>query len=84
MITVLVLSTSNCSSCKKAKTMLERMQKDIRMNIEEYDIMAHPGLLQKYPIMSMPGIVINGKLEFTGLPDEKKLREKLLNAREDR
>jgi len=28
--------------------------------------------------MSAPGIVINGKLEFTGVPSEKKLREKVL------
>jgi len=28
--------------------------------------------------MSAPGIVIDGKLEFTGLPSEKRLKEKLI------
>ena len=35
-------------------------------------------LLQKYQIMTSPGIIIDGKLEFTGVPSEKKLKEKLV------
>lgn len=82
MIEILILSTPNCSSCKKARAMLEGMQKEIPMHIGERDVLAHPELLQRYPMMAAPGIVINGKLEFIGVPDEKKLREKLLNAKE--
>jgi hypothetical protein len=33
--------------------------------------------LEKYPIFTAPGIVINGKLEFTGIPKKEKLIEKL-------
>lgn len=40
---------------------------------ELIDITANPGILQKYPIMSAPGVVINGKLEFVGVPKEEEL-----------
>jgi hypothetical protein len=37
----------------------------------------NPEMLQKYPIMTAPGVVINGKLEFMGVPKEKDLVEKV-------
>jgi hypothetical protein len=36
-----------------------------------------PEIVQKYPIMSAPGIVIDDKLEFTGVPGREELKEKL-------
>lgn len=58
--------------------MLERIKKEnLKLKIRIVDITKKPEILKKYPIMSAPGIVINGKLEFIGVPDEKKLREKL-------
>jgi glutaredoxin len=41
------------------------------------DVTKQPEILQKYPIMSAPGIVINDKLEFTGVPSREKLKERL-------
>ncbi len=37
----------------------------------------HPEILQKYRVMSSRGIVINGKLEYTGGLDEKTFRDQL-------
>jgi len=36
-----------------------------------------PEYLKKYPIFTAPGVVINGKLEFTGVPKKEELLEKL-------
>lgn len=79
MIKIQILSTPGCAPCAAAKKMLERMAKEIPMEVEEINVMGRPELLEKYKFMAMPGIVIDGNLEFAGLPSEKELREKLIN-----
>jgi len=75
-----ILKTPGCGSCAKATIMINRIKEEekLKFDVEEVDITKHPEMLQKYQIMTSPGIVIDGKLEFTGIPNEKKLREKLL------
>ncbi len=77
---VQILKTPGCSSCAQATTLVKKIKKEekLKFTIEELDITQHPELLQKYQIMASPGIVIDGKLEFTGMPNEKKLKEKLI------
>jgi len=41
------------------------------------DVTKKPEYLKKYPIFTAPGVVINGKLEFTGVPKKEELLEKL-------
>ena len=78
---VQILKTPGCSSCAQATTLIKKIKEEekLKFTIEELDITQHPELLQKYQIMTSPGIVIDGKLEFTGMPSEKKLKEKLLS-----
>ena len=54
--------------------LIKEMQKEYKLDItlEEVDITQKPELLQKYPIMSSPGIVIDGQLEFSEKPSFKK------------
>ncbi len=47
------------------------------LEIEVIDVIEHPEVVQKYALMSAPGIVIDGKLEFTGFPKEDELRKKI-------
>jgi len=77
---VQILKTPGCSSCARATAMIKKIKKEEKLDfvIEELDITQHPDVLQKYQIMTSPGIVIDGKLEFTGIPSEKKLKSKLL------
>ena len=77
---VQVIKTPGCSSCAKATKLLRKIKEDEKLDfrIEELDITQHPDLLQKYQIMTSPGIIIDGKLEFAGIPGEKKLKEKLM------
>ncbi len=70
---VKILTTPGCSSCAKVKKMLD----DMNQKYEVIDITKNPQILQKYQVMSAPGIVINGKLEFTGLPKKEELKKKL-------
>lgn len=73
MAKVRILSTPGCSSCAAVEKMLDEMG----VKYEVVDITKNPGILKKYPIMAAPGVVINGKLEFTGVPDREELRKKL-------
>jgi thiol-disulfide isomerase/thioredoxin len=81
---VLVLSTSGCTPCAIVKKMLGRIAEDLPIEVEEINVMGKPELLEKYRFAAMPGIVIDGKLEFSGLPSEKELREKLITRKKNK
>jgi len=44
---------------------------------ELVDITKNPAILQKYLIMTALDVVMNGKLEFTGVAKEKELAKKI-------
>ena len=68
-----ILTTPDCSNC----SVVEKMLDEIGISYEVIDVTKKPEYLQKYPIFTAPGVVINGKLEFTGIPKSKDLIEKL-------
>ncbi len=68
-----ILTTPDCSNC----SVVERMLDEMKIQYEVIDVTKKPEYLQKYPIYMAPGVVINGKLEFTGVPKKEKLMEKL-------
>jgi glutaredoxin len=68
-----VLTTPDCSNC----SIVEKMLDEAGFEYSVIDITEKPDYLQKYPIFTAPGIVIDGKLEFTGIPKKEKLIEKL-------
>jgi len=72
---VQILTTPDCSSCSIA----EKMFNDLGIAFEVIDVTVHPEYLQKYPIFTAPGIVINGKLEFTGIPKKEKILDLIKN-----
>lgn len=73
MVKVQILTTPTCSSCAAVEGMLDKMG----VEYEVFDVTKHPDMLQKYPIMTAPGVVIDGVLEFSGIPKEEKLAEKV-------
>lgn len=78
MTTLEILTTPGCSHCGKAKELIKKIKLDFpNLKVKEIDIIQHPEVVQKYQIFSSPGIVINGKLEFVGVPNEEELRKKL-------
>jgi len=70
---VQILTTPDCSSC----SVVEKMLDELGVVYEIIDVTQKPGYLKKYPIFTAPGIVINEKLEFTGVPKKQDLIEKL-------
>ncbi|MCH6571823.1 MAG: thioredoxin family protein [Thaumarchaeota archaeon] len=68
-----ILTTPSCSNCSVVEKMLDEM----KVSYEVIDVTEKPEYLKKYPIFTAPGIVINEKLEFTGVPKKEKLIEKI-------
>jgi glutaredoxin len=68
-----ILTTPDCTNCNVVEKMLDEM----KIPYEIIDVTEKPEYLEKYPIFTAPGIVINGNLEFTGIPKKEKLIEKL-------
>jgi glutaredoxin len=68
-----ILTTPDCANCSVVEKMLDEMN----IPYEVIDVTEKPEYLEKYPIFTAPGIVINGNLEFTGIPKKEKLFEKL-------
>jgi len=68
-----ILTTPDCTNCSVVEKMLDEM----KIPYEIIDVTEKPEYLKKYPIYTAPGLVINGKLEFTGVPKKEKLVEKL-------
>jgi len=67
-----ILTTPDCSNC----SILEKMLDEMSISYDTIDVTEKPEYLQKYPIFTTPGVVIDGKLEFTGIPSRKKLSDK--------
>ena len=70
-----VLTTSGCSNC----SVLEKMLEKLGMKYDLVDVTENPEYLKKYPIFTAPGLVINEKLEFTGIPKIEELKSKFCN-----
>ena len=69
-----ILTTPSCGNCKVVETMLDEMN----IPYQVIDVTEKPEYLEKYPIFTAPGVVIDDKLEFTGIPKKHELLKKLL------
>jgi len=68
-----ILTTPSCGNCKVVEEMLDEMN----VSYQVIDVTEKPEYLEKYPIFTAPGVVIDDKLEFTGIPKKQELFEKL-------
>ncbi len=66
-----VLTTPDCSNCK----VLEKMLDKLGISYDLIDVTEKSEYLEKYPIFTAPGLVIDGKLEFTGIPKIEDLKK---------
>jgi glutaredoxin len=66
-----VLTTPGCSNCK----VLEKMLDNLGISYDLIDVTKKPEYLERYPIFTAPGLVIDGKLEFTGIPKIEDLKK---------
>ena len=72
-----VLTTPGCTNCN----VLEKMLDALGVKYDLVDVTEKPEYLKKYSIFTAPGLVINNKLEFTGIPKSEELEKKLSKNR---
>ncbi|MSV26235.1 MAG: glutaredoxin [Nitrosarchaeum sp.] len=70
---VQVLTSPGCSNC----IILEKMLNELDIQYDLIDVTEKPEYLEKYPIFTAPALIIDGKLEFTGVPKKEDLKKKL-------
>ena len=68
-----ILTTPSCGNCQVVEQMLD----DMKISYDVIHVTENPEYLEKYPIFTAPGIVIDDKLEFVGIPKKQELLEKL-------
>ena len=79
-IKVEVFSSPGCGKCAHAKTALKRIAEALGgdwVQWREVDILQEMDYAVQLGVLSTPAIAIDGRLEFTALPSEKKLRAHL-------
>jgi len=79
-IQVEVFSAPGCGKCGHAKEVLRSVVDtwtDDRIEWREVNILEELDYAVQLGVLSTPAIAIDGKLVFTGLPSEKKLRQAL-------
>lgn len=75
-----IVTSPGCECCEDVKNYIKDVQKDFPdLEVEIIEVTTPKGqeLVQKYTILSAPGIIINDKLEFSGETKEEDLRKKL-------
>lgn len=80
MIKVELVKNQGCPSCAQVLGTLNNIKSDYPdMEIKEILMTTKKGmeLVQEHSIMTSPGVIINGKLAFTGGASESQLRAKL-------
>lgn len=84
MLNVTLVSTPNCSHCLEVKHTLEKMKGEYTdLTITEVSALAEEGqkMIQRYGIMSSPGILVNGEFFSMGMVTEKQFKEKFDSLR---
>jgi glutaredoxin len=66
-----VLTTPDCLNCK----VLEKMLDKLGISYHLIDVTEKSEYLKKYPIFTAPGLVVDGKLEFIGIPKIEDLKK---------
>ena len=69
---VQVLTTPGCSNC----LVLEKILDQLCIKYDLIDVTEKPEYLEKYPLFTVPGLAIDGKLEFTGIPKKEDLQKR--------
>lgn len=78
MIKVTIITTQGCTHCIEAKKIVTKLKKEYDLTIQEIDAASPEGqkLIQKYKILSSPGILINDQFFAMGGATEGQFRKK--------
>ena len=75
MAKVQLVYTKQCVFCPTAKQVFKDLKKQYKFDYEEIDAMSPEGqkLVAKYSIMAVPSIIVDGRLQWTGVPQKDKV-----------
>ncbi len=74
MKSVILVKAAWCPICPQVEKLWSELRKTYGFDYLEIDIAGTEGeeLVSKHSIMSVPTTIIDGKVAFVGVPDEKK------------
>ncbi len=74
-----VFTSQSCPYCPMAIEVVDEAKKELgdAVNVAKLDVAVNPEKVREYDLMSVPTIVINGEIAFTGAPDTDELIEKI-------
>ncbi len=77
MVKVQLVYTKTCVYCPTAKAIFKDLKKQYKFDYEEVDATSAEGqkLVSKFSIMSVPSIIVDGKLQWVGVPQKDKVVE---------
>jgi glutaredoxin len=82
MLIEIFVAPEGCSSCGKAQRLVEEIARDYpAVEVREIHILDAPDRVVEYGVFSTPFIVIDGAVEFVGVPREADLRRRLEGGR---
>lgn len=75
MVKVQLVYTKQCVYCPAAKSLFKDLKKQYKFDYEEIDAMSPEGqkLVAKYSVMSVPTIIVDGKVQWVGVPQKDKV-----------
>ena len=75
MVKVQLVYTKSCVYCPTTKQIFKDLKKQYKFDYEEIDAMSPEGqkLVTKYSIMAVPSIIVDGRLQWTGVPQKDKV-----------
>ena len=78
MLIEIFVAPDGCPRCGKAQRLVKQVAPDYPgVEVREIHILDAPDRVVEYGVFSTPFIVINGKVEFVGVPREADLRDRL-------
>jgi len=78
MLIEIFVAPDGCPSCGRAQRLVKQIAPDYPgVEVREIHILDAPDRVVEYGVFSTPFIVIDGKVEFVGVPRETDLRNRL-------
>lgn len=85
MLIEIFIAPEGCPSCGKAQRLVRQVAPDYAgVEVREIHITDAPDRVVDYGVFSTPFIVIDGKVEFVGVPRERDLRDRITAKSENR
>src|SRR2546426_5306207 len=85
MTEVIFLTSNQGQQVERVRSISERLKHRLPdVTVRIVDASAHPELLVKHKLRYGPGVIIDGKLEYVGVPRFSMLVDRVLQVREGR